>query len=164
MGIIVFLFVLIFFNSLCFGQATQTGTNRVMIKGEWVDVPVFTIKGGSRSYDDAHPEERAWNDAIQANKPLMDMYQKDIMKASPPPSDEAEKLKRKAREAEWDADIAEPKARKKIQNSYQTRDAFGNIVNSGSNYQTRDAFGNIVNSGSNYQTKDAFGNIVNKWR
>jgi len=91
MGIIVFLFVLIFFNSLCFGQATQTGTNRVMIMGEWVDVPVFTIKGGSRSYYDAHPKEKAMDDAIQANRPRMDMYQKsieDIRRTSPPSSDE----------------------------------------------------------------------------
>jgi hypothetical protein len=62
-----------------------------MIKGQWVDVPVFTIKGGSPTYYDAHPEERAIDDAIQANKPLMDMYQKsieDIRRTSPLPSNE----------------------------------------------------------------------------
>lgn len=77
-GIIAFLFVLIVLNSLCFGQASQSGTKRVMIKGKWVDTPVFTIKGGAPSYYDAHPEERAKDAATQANKPLLDMYQKLI--------------------------------------------------------------------------------------
>jgi hypothetical protein len=44
---------------------------------------------------------------------------------------------------------------------YQTRDSFGNIVNSKDSYQTRDDFGNIVNSQDSYQTRDSFGNIVN---
>jgi len=80
-GIIAFLFVLIVLNSLCFGQVTQTGTHRVNIKGQWVDVPNLTIKGPT--YYDAHPEERA----VEV---LKDMFQKDIIKTSPLPSDEAE--------------------------------------------------------------------------
>ena len=74
----MFLFVLIFFSSLCFGQASQTGTNRQKIKGQWVDTPVLRIKGGSPSYYDAHPEERAIDAAIEANKPLIDMERKLI--------------------------------------------------------------------------------------
>ena len=44
--------------------------------------------------------------------------------------------------------------------SYQTRDRFGNIVNSSENYPTTDSFGNRVNSQDNYQTKDRYGNFV----
>ncbi len=44
---------------------------------------------------------------------------------------------------------------------YQTKDSFGNLVNSGSSYQTKDSFGNLVNSKSSYQTTDSFGNLVN---
>lgn len=78
MGIILCLFVLFVLNSLCLGQTSQTGTKRIMIKGQMVDVPVFTTKGGSPTYYDAHPEERAMDAATQANKPLMDIYQKSI--------------------------------------------------------------------------------------
>lgn len=91
MRITIFLFVLIVLNSLCFGQASQTGTQRIMIYGQWVDSPVLTIKGGTPTYYDAHPKEKAMDDAIQENRPRMDMYQKsieDIRRTSPPPSDE----------------------------------------------------------------------------
>lgn len=92
----VFLFVLIVLNSLCFGQVSQTGTQRIMIMGQWVDAPVITIKGGTPTYYDAHPKEKAMDDAIQANRPRMDMYQKsieDIRGTSPPPSDEGYRKK-----------------------------------------------------------------------
>jgi hypothetical protein len=107
------------------------------------------LKLPQKSYYDAHPEERAKDAATQAIKPLTDMYQKLIednrtreqkygggsykdyplpsSPPSPPPSDEAEKWKGKERAG------------------FQTRDNFGNIVNSRDSYQTRDAFGNIVN-------------------
>jgi len=98
--LVVTLFVLIVLNSLCFGQATQTGTNRVMIKGQWVDVPVFTIKGPT--YYDARPEEAEAQRIYDLLRPPgpssyeagVEQFRKehlmDIMKASPPPSDEAE--------------------------------------------------------------------------
>jgi hypothetical protein len=44
---------------------------------------------------------------------------------------------------------------------YQTRDRFGNIVNSSENYPTSDSLGNRVNSQENFQTKDRYGNLVN---
>jgi hypothetical protein len=44
---------------------------------------------------------------------------------------------------------------------YQTRDSFGNIVNSRDSFQTRDNFGNIVNSRDSFQTRDSFGNLKN---
>ncbi|MGA2462796.1 MAG: hypothetical protein ABSH06_00390 [Thermodesulfobacteriota bacterium] len=78
MGIIVFLFVLIFLNSLCFGQVHQSGTKRIMIKGQWVDTPVFTTGSEDKTYYDAHPEEKALDPATQANKPLADMQEKLI--------------------------------------------------------------------------------------
>ena len=43
---------------------------------------------------------------------------------------------------------------------YQTRDSFGNLVNSNSSYQTKDSNGNLVNSQSNFQTRDSNGNLV----
>ena len=45
--------------------------------------------------------------------------------------------------------------------SYQTRDSFGNLVNSRDSFQTRDSFGNLVNSRDSFQTRDSFGNLVN---
>ena len=44
---------------------------------------------------------------------------------------------------------------------YQTRDSFGNLVNSRDSYQTKDSFGNLVNSRDSFQTRDSFGNLVN---
>jgi len=100
-GIIAFLFVLIVLNSLCFGQASQTGTNRVMIKGKWVDVPVFTIRG--QTYDDAHPEgaraqkiydmlrppgENSYEGGVRRMK-IMNMMD-ELKDTGPPPSVEAE--------------------------------------------------------------------------
>ena len=46
-------------------------------------------------------------------------------------------------------------------NAYQTKDAYGNYVDSESSYQAKDAHGNYVNSKDSYQAKDAYGNYVN---
>ena len=46
------------------------------------------------------------------------------------------------------------------QQSYQTRNAHGSIVDSKSSYQTRNAHGSIVDSKSCYQTRNAHGAIV----
>lgn len=43
---------------------------------------------------------------------------------------------------------------------YQTRDAYGNLVNSRDNYIAKDSHGNLVSSKDNYQTRDSLGNIV----
>jgi hypothetical protein len=47
------------------------------------------------------------------------------------------------------------------QSGYQTRDSFGNLVNSRNSFQTRDNLGNLVNSRDSFQTKDSLGNLVN---
>lgn len=44
---------------------------------------------------------------------------------------------------------------------YQTRDSFGNLVNSRDSYQSKDSLGNLVNSQDSYQTRDSHGNLVN---
>jgi hypothetical protein len=78
MRTLAFMFVLFVLNSMCFGQTSQTGTKRIMIKGQMVEVPVFTTKGEGKTYYDTHPEERAIDAANQANKPIRDMQEKLI--------------------------------------------------------------------------------------
>lgn len=71
-------FVIFVLNSICFGQVHQTGTKRIMIKRQMVDVPVIRTGREAGTYYDAHPEERVMDATAQADKPIRDM-QKELI-------------------------------------------------------------------------------------